>query len=371
MTEREAAIAFNMVPDIGYVRMQALIAEAGSAAAAWEQLPEKNDWQKKPVEWEREIENAEKARIKIVTIFDEEYPSSLRDLPSPPLCLYTSGNIARLSDRCVAMVGTRSMSYYGREMAETIAYGLAIAGWTVVSGLAAGIDGAAHWGALNAHGGRTVGVLGGALDCFYPQENRDLGRMIVRQGGCVASEYPLGRKPDYRTFPQRNRIVAALVKGVVAVETPIKGGTLITCDIAADLGRCVMAVPGPANAKLSAGCHQLIRDGATLVTNVDEVVECLSELAPKREVPVLRQPLVPLDVKPLPKPGKDAPQQPPKVELSILEEAVYKHISEAGCTTDKIANDLKLPGQDVNKTLVALRMKRLIRFAPGNRVLRA
>ena len=261
MTEREARIAFNMIPTVGAVTFARLVRETeGDAAAAWEFYPNKLDWEGKTPDWEREIARAEKMKIKIVTEADAEYPQQLRNIPSPPLALYVAGSVEALSKSAVALVGTRHSTEYGRDVAERFAFGLAKRGWCVVSGLARGIDAYAHRGALAAEG-VTVGVLGGALDMFYPNENRALAREMVEKGGCVASEFPFGRAPDVQTFPQRNRIVSGLAKGVVAVECPIHSGTLITCTRAVDQGRAVMAVPGRIDWRTSEGCHHLIREG--------------------------------------------------------------------------------------------------------------
>lgn len=374
MTDREAAIAFNMTPDIGSVKLAKLVSQYGSAPEAWAAWPQKVDWAGRTIDVEREIEKARNAHVRIITIYDDEYPVRLKDLKSPPLCLYAAGNLDRLSGRTIAMVGTRSISYYGRECAENMAYGLALAGWTVVSGLAMGVDAAAHRGALMANnGGRTVGVLGSSIDFFYPSENRELGRDILRQGGCVISEFSFGRRPDTRTFPQRNRIVAALSLGVVVVETPVKGGSMITCDLAADLGRTVMAVPGPINARNSAGCHRLIREGATIVSSVDEIIESLAEFKPRAPSPLpqLPGPLVSAELlKYLPRKPEPQPTQE-ELNLSHDELSVLKVLHETPCHVDDVIERTGLSTALVNTTLVSLRMKRLVNFLPGCRVSKA
>ena len=244
------------------------------------------------------------------------------------------------------------------------------------SGLAAGIDAAAHRGALLG-GGATAGILGGALDQFFPSENRKLAREMVEKGGCVASEFPFGRRPDAQTFPQRNRIVSGLSHGVVAVECPLRSGTLITCSRAAEQGRPVMAVPGRVDWKVAAGCNQLIRDGARLVTNVDDIIEELTPLGKtskiegmkvegrkmasgaKRETADNRRP-TPVERRST----SDAPQ----ATFTLEESLVLRAIPENGATIDMVAREAKLPMEKVNVLLVGLRLKGRVRFLPGNRV---
>ena len=385
MTEREARIAFNMIPTVGAVTFARLVRETeGDAAAAWEFYPNKLDWEGKTPDWEREIARAEKMKIKIVTEADAEYPQQLRNIPSPPLALYVAGSVEALSKSAVALVGTRHSTEYGRDVAERFAFGLAKRGWCVVSGLARGIDACAHRGALAAEG-VTVGVLGGALDMFYPNENRALAREMVEKGGCVASEFPFGRAPDVQTFPQRNRIVSGLAKGVVAVECPIHSGTLITCTRAVEQGRAVMAVPGRIDWRTSEGCHHLIREGARMVTSVDDIVEELTPLsarakqadsssarnaaAPRRtERQVEARP----DAEPLAgcgpaKASKNAPVLP-EAKISSEEASVLRAVPEEGATMDAVARVCGLGAACVSALLVGLRLKGRVRLLPGNRV---
>ena len=385
MTEREARIAFNMIPTVGAVTFARLVRETeGDAAAAWEFYPNKLDWEGKTPDWEREIARAEKMKIKIVTEADAEYPQQLRNIPSPPLALYVAGSVEALSKSAVALVGTRHSTEYGRDVAERFAFGLAKRGWCVVSGLARGIDAYAHRGALAAEG-VTVGVLGGALDMFYPNENRALAREMVEKGGCVASEFPFGRAPDVQTFPQRNRIVSGLAKGVVAVECPIHSGTLITCTRAVEQGRAVMAVPGRIDWRTSEGCHHLIREGARMVTSVDDIVEELTPLssrakqtdsssarnaaAPRRTV---RQVEARPDAEPLAgcgpaKASKNAPVLP-EAKISSEEASVLRAVPEEGATMDAVARVCGLGAACVSALLVGLRLKGRVRLLPGNRV---
>ena len=393
MTEREARIAFNMIPTVGAVTLARLMREThGSAAAAYEFYPEKRDWEGKEPAWEREIEQAAKQHVRLVTDLDADYPPQLREIASPPLVLYVVGDASVLSKPGVALVGTRKATAYGRETAKSFAAGLARAGWAVFSGLALGIDAAAHEGAL-AGGGVTAGVLGGALDMFYPEANRALARRMVENGGCVVSEFPFGRRPDAQTFPQRNRIVSGLARGVVAVECPLRSGTLVTCLRANEQGRAVMAVPGRIDWPSSAGCLNLIREGARMVTCVDDVIEELTPIAPKSAGEAA--PVAATSVGPARRAGRDAvasarrpyqavaqerdppvdgravaPRPPhlPEVQLSIEEALVLRQVPSAGATVDAVARAAQLPIAKTNALLVALRLKGRVRFLPGNRV---
>ncbi len=201
------------------------------------------------------------------------YPESLSTLPDAPLILYYQGNLDCLSQPKVAMVGSRNATPYALEWTHKTARSLAAAGVTVISGLALGIDGAAHMGAIE--GGHTIAVMGSGLDIIYPQRHLGLAQMITDKG-LLLSEFPLGTAPQPRNFPSRNRIVSGLSLGVIVAEAAIKSGSLITAKLAADQGREVFALPGVVNNPLSAGCHQLIREGATLVTSAQEILEELS-----------------------------------------------------------------------------------------------
>jgi DNA processing protein len=255
----------------------------------------------------------------------------------------------------VAMVGTRKATAYGLEQADKFAYDLAYGGWTVVSGLALGIDAASHRSALKAEG-VTVGVLGSALDEFYPEENRELAREIVQKGGAVVSQFPFGKPPDQQTFPIRNLVVAALARGVLAVECPIRSGTLITVSDAVDMGRTVMAVPSRVDSKSSAGCLKLIRDGAILVRNARDVEEALSELIPGRRSGEAVQPSCTSFS------GCERP-------LYTVDEAILmRHVDADGVSVDLLPAKTGFSAAKVNTLAMTLRLKGRLRFLPGNRV---
>jgi DNA processing protein len=229
--------------------------------------------------WAQEIE---RAGMRIVTAFDEEYPRLLLEIADPPLLLFAVGNLERLRGPAVAVVGSRAATRYGLEVAASLGRGLSEIGVGIVSGLARGVDAAAHRAAL-PHSGGTVAVLGCGLDVAYPRENEALQREIAERG-LLLSEHPPGEEPRPYHFPVRNRIIAGLCAGVVVVEASRRSGSLITARLAADFGRDVFAVPGSVFSETSAGAHELLRDGAILCRGVGDV---LVELFPTLEAPAV------------------------------------------------------------------------------------
>lgn len=218
-----------------------------------------------------QIAGMQKLGGEILVQADSRYPDRLREIPDPPLVLYALGDVALLKSHCVAMVGSRSATTYGRRAAWLLAENLTTYGVTVVSGMALGIDSEAHHGALKSEG-RTIAVLGSGLDVIYPSQNRQLYDQL-RSKGLLLSEYPLGTKPDGFRFPARNRIIAGLSEGVVVVEAARKSGSLITAQMALDFGREIFAVPGQIDSLKSEGAHWLLREGAKLVASGRDIVE--------------------------------------------------------------------------------------------------
>lgn len=211
----------------------------------------------------------ERYPCKIVTLLDDDYPKVLLQCPKPPLALFYRGNLSLLHDesRCVAIVGSRAASDYGKKMAKTLGEGLAKSGCVVVSGIARGIDGTALEAAFPY--GKAVAVLGNGVDRYYPSENADLQKRIEKDG-LVISEYPLGVEPSAERFPARNRIIAQLSRMVVVAEAKPRSGTMITVAFAAETGKDVGAIPFPADSE--SGCNRLIQDGAALITSADDVL---------------------------------------------------------------------------------------------------
>ena len=285
MTDREACIGCNLISGVGIARFRLLCQAAGTPAAIPEldrsalmQIPgigallaEKIvnfDWD---AEISRELTIAERGGVRIFTLFDEGYPEILRNIFDPPLCLYVRGTLPEFKDNAVAIVGSRRMSRYGAEMTAMIAREAAAAGYTVVSGLALGVDTAAHQTVVES-GGITVGVIGGGLLHLHPKENIALARTMVERGGAVISEFPFGLPVARQNFPRRNRIVAGLCRGIVVIEAGVDSGALITARLALEEGRDVFAVPGRIDNPQARGCHKLIKEGAALIESFDDVM---------------------------------------------------------------------------------------------------
>ncbi|MBC2770664.1 DNA-processing protein DprA [Pusillimonas minor] len=217
----------------------------------------------------------------LLTLADPDYPASLLEIHDPPLAIYVNGQLGTLNRQSIAIVGARSATPGGLENAKAFARHLAERGWCVVSGLASGIDAAAHQGALDAgpDGGGTLAVMGTGIDIVYPARNRALAHKIV-ENGTLISEFPMGQRAMPYQFPKRNRIVAGLSRGVLVVEAALQSGSLITARQAGDMGREIFAIPGSIHSPLSKGCHQLIRQGAKLVESGQDIVEELSGVLP-------------------------------------------------------------------------------------------
>lgn len=207
--------------------------------------------------------------IKIININEREYPQALKEIYDPPISLYVKGNIEKLNNKNIGIVGCRECTTYGKKSAEYFAYNLSKQNINIVSGLAKGIDSYAHLGSLNT--GNTIAVLGNGLDMIYPKENLELANEIIKRGGTIISEYPCGTKPDKMKFPARNRIISGISSGIIVIEAKEKSGTLITVDFALEQGREVFVVPGNINSINSVGTNDLIKQGARLVTTYEDV----------------------------------------------------------------------------------------------------
>ena len=300
---------------------------------------------------QREMEAAQQAGVKITTLFDEEYPSSLRHLYDPPLILYSRGSWAGVEEKALAIVGSRHASYYGMNHARRFAQVFAERGVTVISGLARGIDTAAHEGSLSA-GGRTLAIIGSGLNCLYPRENVGLAQKIVEEGGALISELPMNCAPSKSTFPARNRLVSAWGQGVLVIEAPQRSGSLITAHCASDQGRRVFALPGSVDTLYSSGCHALIREGATLVTHPEQVLEEFSWEEEEEEVFV---PTV-----------AAAPASSPPVCDSEGRQ-ICDWILEGKDTIDSLCWVSQLPVYTLNQRLMRLQIARIIRPLAGGR----
>jgi DNA processing protein len=287
---------------------------------------------------------------------DADYPGRLTTIPGAPSLLYLRGTLDAADANAVGIVGSRACTAYGKRIAERIAAGLARAGWTVISGLARGIDGAAHRGALDA-GGRTIAVLAGGLSRIYPPEHADLADAILRRG-CLISETPMTVAPQPGMFPARNRIISGLARAVVVVEANVKSGALITVDHAAEQGREVFAVPGPVDSPASAGCLDLIRKGAKLVRDADDILEDLRGIAPP-------DPPAPKGTAaPNPKPSLFEPPNP--TGLDPLQQSVWDALAEGAQHVDALARRTGAGIGALNPALIQLELKKLIRRLPGS-----
>lgn len=284
---RQYWVGFNLVKGIGAARMRALLNYFGEVDAAWnapaEELLQAGLSQKivqvlLKLRAETDLgqlwQQIQAQGIRVLTWKDSAYPRRLREIDLPPPVLYVRGSLSELDEWAVAVVGTRRLTHYGRQMAEEIASVLACNGVTVVSGLARGVDSVAHKAALAA-GGRTIAVLGSGVDVVYPPEHSALAEKILTNGALV-SDYPPGTPPDGVNFPPRNRLISGLSLAVVVVEAGAKSGALITAEFAADQGREVFAVPGNINAPQSVGCNRLIQDGAHPLLRPQDVLESLN-----------------------------------------------------------------------------------------------
>lgn len=228
------------------------------------------------IDVEAELRRMEEHGVRFLARDEDGYPKPLREIADPPVGLYVKGPYD-FDQPAVALVGTRRATLYGRSTARRLATELARIGFCVVSGLARGIDSEAHEGALSVEGGRTVAVLGGGLDVLYPPENGELYNRIA-ESGAVVSEYGFGRPVDRDTFPVRNRIISGLSLATVVIESDVRGGSMITARMAGEQGRGIFAVPGRIDQASARGCHQLLRDGATLLSGVDDLLQELGYL---------------------------------------------------------------------------------------------
>ena len=306
----------------------------------------------------RELELAAKEHVRIVSIFDESYPPNLKNIFSPPLLLYVKGKLLTRDIACIAMVGSRRPTLYGRLTAERLSAELAGRGMTVVSGMARGIDTASHKGALKVKG-RTIAVLGSGLDVIYPAENRALAEQIANSGA-VISEFPMGTRPLRKNFPRRNRVISGLSLGVVVVEAARKSGSLITAGFALDQGREVFAVPGKIDSYASKGTHNLIKQGAKLVEDSEDIIEELSPILKKcikddfRAI-ADRDKLV----------GSPEKWGGENAGLKSEEEKIYSALSFKPRHIDEIVEDIHVSASQISGILMKLEIKNLVKELPG------
>ncbi|MDD3694569.1 MAG: DNA-processing protein DprA [Lentisphaeria bacterium] len=370
MDTRAAYLILNLLPGIGPGKVKQLLACFASAEEIFTR-PESallrvpgigarlasviRNWQKH-CDLEAELRLAQAAGVYIVTQEDAAYPALLKEIYDPPICLYVRGELEALQ-RCrqsLAIVGSRHTSNYGLQMAASLAAAAACAGWTVVSGLARGIDTAAHRAVVQA-GGCTVAVIGSGLCRLYPPENQGLAEQICAAGGAVVSEFPLQQPPDKRNFPMRNRIISGMSKGTLVVEAGLYSGSLITAGQAVAQNRSVFAVPGRADSPFSRGCHNLLRDGARLVETFLDVQEEFSML-PNLQIKAAEQA------------ADEAREQ--TVLLSSLEYDIWQKIGEEKPGIDDLLAQCPEPPSKILGSLLIMEIKQVLRQLPGKRVQR-
>jgi DNA processing protein len=294
---------------------------------------------------EKEIENAGKHNISLVTINDDLYPDGLRRIHNAPFVLYLKGDLEEADKYAVSIVGSRKATEYGMLAAERMGYKLASIGLTVVSGMARGIDTAAHKGALKA-GGRTIAVLGSGLDIPYPASNCGLMKEIA-DSGSVISEFPLGTRPSRENFPRRNRIISALSMGVIVIEAALDSGSLITVGYALEQGKDVFAVPGNITSETSRGTNDLIKKGAKLVENAEEVI---NELGPQ--------------IKGILKEGRSETDEL-MFSMTEDEKALYSYLGVGPKHIDAITREADMATGRALSTLLSLELKGVIRQTEG------
>jgi DNA processing protein len=372
-TEREALVALNLVPEMGPIAWRKLLGVFGSAAAVLaateDDLRDRAGFgaqraaalaeAMRGADPTRELSLAAKTGIKIIAKCDPEYPSILKKIADPPLVLYCFGDLDAFTVPAAAIVGTRIPTVYGSETAHRFAYAVAAAGYCVVSGMARGIDTSSHKGALDAKG-RTIGVLGGAIDCFYPSENRELGRTVAKSRGLIVSEFPLGRKPDRTTFPMRNRIISGLSRLTLVVEAAAKSGSLITAGQAMEQGRTVMAIPGRIDVPSSLGCNLLIKDGAAMALSPNDLLDEMDSLGLQTDNAVQAATATQRAAR-----ATQSPPQKPFVPLTDEENRIYEAIGAEETLIDEVIRHSGVDAGRANALLLSLQLKRLAEILPG------
>ncbi len=359
MNATKACIALNMLPTMGPVRLRKLLevfqtperilsargtelrrvegigGEVAGQIVNWEKF----------VDLSSELERIRAFGAKVITADSPEYPRMLREIHAPPIVLYVWGELSERDQHAIGIIGARRTTHYGTESAKKLAYQLAYAGLTVISGLARGIDTAAHQGALAAKG-RTIAIIGSGLSKLYPPENAALAERIRNGNGAIVSEFSMEIEPDRQTFPMRNRIISGWSHGILVVEAGLNSGALITAAQAVEQGRSVYAVPGHINAPSAHGSNRLIQQGAKLVMDASDILDDLQVLLPET------------------KPSPEAAARPLPT-LSPDERNVYDAIEATETAIDDIASKCQLPSATVSSTLLRLELKRLVKQLPG------
>src|SRR5436190_7444438 len=359
MNATEACIALNMLPTVGPVRLrkllevfqepqQILAAKRGDLRKVEgignEVADQISNWES-TVDLPAELERIRDFGATVLTQQSPSYPPPLREIHAPPIVLYVWGELQDRDHHAIGVIGARRTTHYGTESAKKLAYQLAYAGLTVISGLARGIDTAAHHGALAAKG-RTIAIIGSGLAKLYPPENAALAEKIRSGNGAIVSEFSMDIEPDRQTFPMRNRIISGWSHALLVVEAGLNSGALITVTQALEQGRSVYAVPGHINAPSAQGSNRLIQHGAQLVMEAYDLLDDLQILLPETK------PSPAAAVRPLPL-------------LTEEERRVYEAIKATETSIDDIGTACELPSGTVSSALLRLELKRLVKQLPG------
>ena len=355
-------LAWNKITDIGPKRFYNLLEYFGSLDTAWQaksgeiskilnlnpKISSRIFEEKNNINPEQELDLIDKHKVNVLTIEDNQYPDNLKTIHYPPPVLYFKGTIIEADKNSISIVGSRKATYYGKMVAEKLSKDLALSSLTIISGMARGIDTAAHKGTLSVNG-RTIAVMGCGIDYIYPPENRRLAQEI-QESGAILSEFPLFTLPERQNFPRRNRIISGLSLGTVVVEAAEKSGALITADFALNQGREVFAIPGNINSPLSNGSHNLIKQGAKLVENYQDILEEIHVALPKKTV------------------EKKIVKE--NTSLNEEEKIIYPLITKEPAQIDEIIEASKLPAGKVSETLLNLELKDLIKEIEGKRFIK-
>ncbi len=366
MTKFEALVSLNLIGEIGGIRLKRLLEFFDKPQDILKASCEKlmgvcNIGQKiaakinsiKKEDLNKELDLAKKLGLKIITQDDPEYPLNLKDIYDPPIALYVKGKLEERDKFSIGIVGSRRASIYGLMNAQRFAFQLSAKGWTIVSGMARGIDTYSHRGVLK-QGGRTLAVMGSGFNHIYPPENRGLSEEISKNGA-VISEFPINALPEKQNFPQRNRLISGLSLGVLVAEAAKNSGALITADFALEQGREVFAMPGKVDSNTSFGANNLIKQGAKLVSCVDDILEEFIIPAAKRSEPS----------------SSGYVAEPEKPALNSKEEKqIFSLISEEKIQLDELLGKTGMDISKISDILLRLQMKKLIRQLPGKQFVR-
>lgn len=351
-------LALKMIPNLGNITYRRLLDRFGDPTAVFNaKLQEllkvegiraetaksivSKQWEGDP---QKELHIIKRIGARLITMLEPSYPMALKQIYDPPPLLYLKGKDLPIEKAMVAVVGSRNPSHYGLKVTREICRGLALRNIAVVSGMATGIDAAAHWGCLSVKGS-TIAVLGSGIDVIYPSSNVKLYHHIAEKGS-VITEFPLGTSPEGKNFPIRNRIISGLSRGVVVVEASLKSGSLITASLALEQGREVFAVPGSIESFKSTGTHLLIKQGARLVENADDILEDLGESFSSSEHVL-------------------APKKPTAPPLEEDERLIFTILSAYPIHIDHIVRSSAFDSAKVASILTGLELKGLVKQLPG------